>query len=281
MYKRFTALATDSAYQQTMTHNSIVAVGLLIAGTFILLLAWWLKRQSANRETNIASLMYALTHDELSNPLQSAMAAVDNIDRENSNRRPEERLDLADLKNSLARISGTTKNLRTLALMEMPRSAKVRERINAVATLQSVVVDIGAKAETVGVRVVYEGDDAPVYVLEQPANLQRIFQNVIDNAIKYTEGCINASVVINTANDKKYFKVTVSDNGKGMAPERVATIGKVPQRPTAQNIGTRGSGLGLYLVTRILRQAGGCLNISSELDKGTTVDINIPCKHQQ
>jgi len=109
-------------------------------------------------------------------------------------------------------------------------------------------------------------------------NLHRIFGNVIDNAIKYSTGCTDASVVVSVSRDGRYLSVDVSDNGVGMSPDRLAMIGRAPQRPTAQNVGTQGSGLGMYLVKRIVRQAGGSLQVQSQMGKGSHVRIRLPLK---
>lgn len=261
-----------------MNIDLLVVFILALMGTMLMALAFWLKYQTAKREADIASLMYSLTHDELSNPLQSAMTALDNLNRKNKSLNSESSVHLDDLTVSLGRISNTTKNLRALALVDMPKVARVRERINAVSAIQSLVVENGEKAETEGVRLIYEGDDNPIYVLEQKINLHRIFSNILDNAVKYVVGCEDACVVINVSQENRFLIVLISDNGKGMPADKVKSVGTAPQRPTAQNVGTKGSGLGMYLVNKLVKQAGGTLDVNSQLGVGTQVRVRIPSK---
>jgi len=230
------------------------------------------------------------------NPLQSALATLDNLERKNSNPPNTVKIqnntnhylagtqdansnnlsDLHDLRTSLLKLSGTTQNLRELALLNMPARARLRERVNLVSIVQRLVVDLGPTVERLSVRLVYEGANSAIYVLQHEHTLKRIFGNLLDNAIKYSLDSEKPCVVISVSEQKRYAEVVVSDNGAGIAQERLKSLGQAPQKPTAHNIGTQGSGIGLYLVHRLLQQNDGHISIDSEIGRGTVVSIRLP-----
>jgi len=253
---------------------------LLLLGLVLLGSGFYLINYQRKRNANTANFLYTLTHDSLSNPIQNANAAVKNIEREvvNENTRAKilEGDSIRDLKVELNRLSRTSHNLRQLALLEVGQGSEVRERINLVSVAQRVVLDLGAEAENAGVKLLYEGRTQKIPVLQQPEFAHNILKNIIHNAIKHCADREDPLVVISVSTINRYAKIVVSDNGVGISPEQLKTLTSVPHRPMAWDIGKFGSGLGLYLVKRLVEQCRGDLKIESEPNKGTKVTITLP-----
>jgi len=161
-------------------------------------------------------------------------------------------------------------------MLNMPARARLRERVNLVSIVQRLVVDLGPATERQSIRLVYEGADSAIYVLQHEHTLNRILGNLLDNAIKYSANSEKPCVVISVNERKRHAAVVVSDNGTGITPERLKSLGQAPQKPTAHNIGTQGSGIGLYLVYRLLKQNDGKISVNSEMGRGTVVSILLP-----
>lgn len=278
-----------------ITPINLATLGLLILGTVLIFCGWWLHRVRGKHDkdsTPNEDLLYTLTHDELANPLQSALATLDIMERRNRSpagnevhdisntdsdgRTDQQSADLRDLRTSLQKLTDTTRNLRELAMLQMKSRARIREKINLVSIAQRLVVDLGPIAAEQSVRLVYEGDDKAIYVLQQEHTVKRVLGNILDNAIKYSIGNENPCVVISVSENRPYAEIIISDNGLGMSADRLKNLGQSPQKPTAQNIGTRGSGIGLYLVYKILEQNDGTIVVESELGKGTVAKIQLP-----
>jgi len=102
-----------------------------------------------------------------------------------------------------------------------------------------------------------------------------VINNLLTNAVKY---CINDPVIkISTASEGGNIVVTVADNGIGMSREHLDHIFEKFYRVPHGNIHkTKGLGLGLYYVNRIIRAHGGDINVTSRTGKGTTFIIKIP-----
>ena len=256
--------------------DSLPLILLALSGVTIVLLGLWLLRQSRQQDSTIASIMYSLTHDELSNPVQSALATVSNLQLRSAQHDTATRSDVAALQKSLTRLAEVTRNLRALVLLELPQTSRVSERVNLVGLLQELIVELGEKAEREQVRLAYEGGDSPIPILVKRDDLLRLFTNLIDNGIKYRKPTDAASVVVSVTRQKRVVQVDISDNGVGISAERLTTLGQAPQRPDARNIGTRGAGLGLFLTRKIVESYRGSVTITSTENRGTTVSIQLP-----
>jgi len=106
-----------------------------------------------------------------------------------------------------------------------------------------------------------------------PALLERMATNIIQNAISYTPSGGRAEVLV--AAEKSGVLFRVSDTGAGIAPENLARVSD-RFHMNGKTEGTRGAGLGLSMVKEIAGLHGGTLRIESELGAGTKVFVTIP-----
>ena len=106
--------------------------------------------------------------------------------------------------------------------------------------------------------------------------LKTVFDNLIDNAIKYSLHPVKINVNISCNTQKVVIEFT--DNGIGIAPKELKKVFNKFHRVYHQNIpNVKGTGLGLYQVKEIIKNHGGKIYISSEGEgKGTTFNIELP-----
>jgi len=119
--------------------------------------------------------------------------------------------------------------------------------------------------------------ELPIIETDGP-KLKQILQNIINNAIKFTErGTITISVRY-SLNDKK-VQFSVADTGIGIAPEEAPHIfERFHQADSSQTRAFGGLGLGLYVVKEFTALLGGQISVESELGKGSTFTLTIPCE---
>ncbi|WP_298552990.1 ATP-binding protein [uncultured Algibacter sp.] len=101
--------------------------------------------------------------------------------------------------------------------------------------------------------------------------LQQLFQNLIDNAIKYndkSEGLIEIGV----KDDIKFWEFSIKDNGKGIDNNYFDKIFKTFQK--LEN-NPESSGIGLSIVKKIVNLYGGDIWVKSEIEKGTTFHFTL------
>lgn len=105
--------------------------------------------------------------------------------------------------------------------------------------------------------------------------LMLIVRNLINNALKYT--CEGGEIHIQAVPKRRYVRISVADNGKGMSPEQINSVLLDNEHHSeAGTMGEKGSGLGL-LLCREFAEAHNCrMYIDSIEGNGTTVTFTMP-----
>lgn len=109
----------------------------------------------------------------------------------------------------------------------------------------------------------------PAASLDGP-QFQQVFYNLIRNAYQAISGD-DGRIVIRTRHNDFEFVIMIEDNGSGISPEQMGSLFE-PYRTTKSS----GTGLGLLIVRRIVREHGGEIAVESEESKGTRVVIHLP-----
>ncbi|MEA2097844.1 MAG: ATP-binding protein [Patescibacteria group bacterium] len=106
----------------------------------------------------------------------------------------------------------------------------------------------------------------------EPNYIRQVFMNIIDNACKYTK---KGGVSINIEKDDKYIKVIVKDTGAGISKvDQIKIFDKFTRGENAISENASGSGLGLFIAKRIIKEHKGKIKMESEgIGKGSTVKI--------
>lgn len=104
-------------------------------------------------------------------------------------------------------------------------------------------------------------------------DMETIFKNLCENSVKY-----GASIVkIELDSTANHLKIIISDNGKGIARKEQKNIFEKFYRIQSDNIhNTKGLGFGLFLVKNLAEKYKGKIELSSEVNQGTTFKITIP-----
>jgi PAS domain S-box-containing protein len=97
-------------------------------------------------------------------------------------------------------------------------------------------------------------------------HLRSIVYNLLSNALKYRSPERKAHIVVRTQREPGYVLLSVSDNGLGLAREQLHKLFTMFKRFHTH---VEGTGIGLYIVKRILENHGGRIEVESQKDKGT------------
>ena len=121
---------------------------------------------------------------------------------------------------------------------------------------------------------------ADIYYTGDEAKLKRVFINLIDNAIKYSED--NSIVGISLKSGEAEVVFTVKDQGVGISEEdlpyifdRFYRVDKTRSRQTG------GTGLGLSIVKSIVLLHGGTIDVKSRPGEGTEIRVSLPKAHKK
>ncbi len=124
-------------------------------------------------------------------------------------------------------------------------------------------------------------------VLVEKEIIERVFVNILTNAIKFTPN--NGTISIETDYEpeslkpvnKKFVKVKISDTGKGIPANRLNTIfGKFEQVIAKKSGLARSSGIGLAFCKLFVEAHNGKIGVESKLEKGTTFWFTLPTEKQ-
>jgi signal transduction histidine kinase/ActR/RegA family two-component response regulator len=113
----------------------------------------------------------------------------------------------------------------------------------------------------------------PDYVLGDATRLKQIVTNLLSNAIKFThQGNVTLNVdVIEKTNTTVTFKISVSDTGIGIPPDKIECLFKpFSQVDSSTTRKYGGTGLGLAICAKLINLMGGEISVESEFGKGTT-----------
>ena len=96
---------------------------------------------------------------------------------------------------------------------------------------------------------------------------------MVKNALQATEETENPEIIVDVSSESEFLKISVSDNGKGIANELKELIFE-PKFTTK----TSGMGLGLAMIKNIIEAYDGNISFTSEKNKGTTFTVILPKK---
>ncbi len=165
-------------------------------------------------------------------------------------------------------------------VMDMLSFSKNREPDPVPSDLGSLIDDVvetvRQRAEESGAEIVWDRPASMPRLLFDPEGLSRAVLNVVTNALDAVVGRTGAAVTITTAVDEAagVARITVADNGAGMPPERLAEIFKL----FVSTKGARGTGLGLTVSRKILREHGGDIHASTREGEGSTFTLEFPLR---
>ncbi|HXA02230.1 MAG TPA: chemotaxis protein CheB [Cytophagaceae bacterium] len=101
-------------------------------------------------------------------------------------------------------------------------------------------------------------------------NLRSILLNILSNAIKYRSPDRELELNIRTEKSNDFIILSVQDNGLGLDKDK---IGEIFLKFKRRHDHVEGSGIGLFLVKKIITNAGGKIAVASELGKGSTFKV--------
>ncbi|MBX2853277.1 MAG: response regulator [Phycisphaeraceae bacterium] len=129
--------------------------------------------------------------------------------------------------------------------------------------------------DTKGLSLRADGPQSPIYVKGDESSLERMFLNLLTNAIKFTPP--GGAIEIGWRRDGQEVVVSVSDTGIGIPRDQLPHVfNRFRQVDGSSTRRHQGLGLGLALVNDIVQEHGGQITVQSELDKGTRFEIRLP-----
>ena len=152
--------------------------------------------------------------------------------------------------------------------------------INLLEVAQDVLREITPIIKQKKITVVHKYGKKNSSVLGDKKIIRLILQNLVTNAVKYTQNKGTITIRINVTkslSSKDTLSIVVSDNGYGIPKEQQAKIfTKLFRADNAAKLDTKGSGLGLYLVKSFVEFCKGKIWFTSKENKGSVFHVLLP-----
>ena len=150
-------------------------------------------------------------------------------------------------------------------------SQPLEDQMTAVALppiIEESVTGFARESERREVSIKVRVNDSLPRIAGDPALLMQAFNNLIANALDATGPGGEITVMASGASDRRHVEVAFTDNGAGIAPDRMARVGSSFYTTKHKGLGVR-----LALVRRIVKRSGGQVVIDSKQGAGTTVTL--------
>jgi two-component system, OmpR family, phosphate regulon sensor histidine kinase PhoR len=171
-------------------------------------------------------------------------------------------------------------DLLSLSRIELNAHLRPDTQVDLVAIVRQVADSLQTLARDRGVEVDTTAPAGPVLVLGDRDELIRVFENLVENALKYAASGKRVDIKLSLAHGmggKQEARIAVRDYGPGIAPEHLPRLTERFYRvDVSESRAQGGTGLGLALVKHILNRHGGRLTIESALGQGATFIAHLP-----
>lgn len=177
----------------------------------------------------------------------------------------------------LARLETLTHSMLRLARAEQAHSAKRTQDLPLVdiaASCEQSAERLHPLADSRSVEIQVRAQDTP-HIPADPEDLELIWNNLLENAIRYSPQ--GSSVSVSISSEKQFTRVEVRDHGPGIeAGELQSIFNRFHRADTSRSRETGGYGLGLAIVKAMVESYGGAIQAESRVGTGTTMSVRLP-----
>ncbi|MEO6396512.1 MAG: ATP-binding protein [Devosia sp.] len=225
------------------------------------------------RVESLRSDFIANASHELRTPLTSLVGFIDTLLGPAANDEEARTRFLGIMRQQAARMSKLIDDLLSLSRIEMRQHLRPTGSVELGALLREVAEGLETQAKEAGVAIEITSEAAATIGGDRE-ELYEVFENLIDNAIKYGGEGGKVEVALGPGRSGFEYLVSVTDHGAGIAPEHVPRLTERFYRVDAESSRKKkGTGLGLAIVKHILNRHRGRMVIHSRPGDGTQVEV--------
>jgi signal transduction histidine kinase/CheY-like chemotaxis protein len=239
-------------------------------------------REQAIRADNAKSKFLATISHEVRTPM-NAILGIAGIQMQNETIEPAIRTSIGMIYQSGNMLLGIINDLLDLSKIDSGKMELLSELYNTTSmindTIQLNMMRVGSKAIEVKLFV---DEHIPIELYGDELRIKQILNNILSNAIKYTEkGTVTLTASAETGNDKSevILVFNVTDTGQGMTPEQLEKLFDEYTRFNLDaNRSIEGVGLGMSITSKLIQKMNGKISMESEPGKGSSFTVRLPQK---
>lgn len=256
-----------------------LAGGVTLALALATLGSFWLTRQAMRPAKAGYQRLQQFTADA-SHELRSPLTAI-KLNTATALRHPEQ-LNTSEIQDSFTQIQDAadqmthlTQDLLLLARADELSGPEInREPLSLDILLTELITEMQVLAQEKQIALSYQAQ-ADLTIMGEPNQLNRLFRNLIENAIYYTSPLGKVTVILQEREHQAL--VSVTDTGIGMAPEQCAQVfDRFWRADKARSRHSGGNGLGLSIAQSIAVSHGGDIRVTSKENKGSSFMVKLP-----
>lgn len=214
--------------------------------------------------------LVAVTSHEMRAPLAAIRGFVDVLLRRRDELTDAEVAEFLEvLSVQTDRLIRLTDDLVTMSSLDSGNVVVEPERVVLIPALEALVRDL-VGGDRILIRV---ADSAPATIRTDPLRLGQALTNLLQNALKYSEGQVVLEVV---PDGDEGVLFSVIDEGVGIAPEELPRVFELFYRTNEGARAAEGSGLGLPITRKLAEAMGGEVRASSTPGQGSVFGIRLP-----
>lgn len=213
---------------------------------------------------DLDNFVYTASHD-LKAPISNLEGLIDLIFGATKDKLNQKESKLFDMMNiTINRFKNTIFDLTEITKIQKQTSEDV-ENISFEERIDDVKFQIQKMIDDSGAKIICNFKVPSIKYSKK--NLHSILYNLLSNAIKYKSSKRAPVIIVDTYEESDYIVLRVQDNGLGIDPAKHHKLFGMFKRLHDH---VEGTGIGLYIVKRILENTGGKIIMESSLDEGTT-----------
>ena len=218
---------------------------------------------------------------ELRTPLASILGFVETLQGPAKNDAIAAERFLKIMQDEASRMTRLIEDLLSLSHIERDAHIPPEEKVSLSNIIGSVTETLNLRCTKKNMNFNIVSDDDYEEIIGDRDQLTQVFQNLIDNAIKYGDENTDIDIILNKTDpglsDIDFLQIDITNQGSGIAPEHIERLTERFYRvDTARSRSLGGTGLGLAIVKHIIQRHHGELSFKSEVGKSTTATILLP-----